>query len=116
MAFSSTPSFAKRSRQIVRSRRSVMRRGGELALGPDGLLTVRPKRGMTGIPFRGIFLIAALLFGAKAMMLVQDGPQTYGERVAKLAEGGTVEQAGAWVMQADSLTLMLAGYIAPLLQ
>jgi hypothetical protein len=116
MASSTTPSFEKRSRQIVRMHRKVIRRGGELNLGPDGLLTVRPKRGGTGIPFRGLFIIAALLFGAKAMMLVQDGAVGYGERVEKLAQGGMVEQAGAFVMQADPLTVKLAAYIQPLLK
>ncbi|NCO21434.1 MAG: hypothetical protein GW905_05380 [Rhodobacterales bacterium] len=77
---------------------------------------MRPRRGGTGIPFRGLSIIFVLLFGAKALMLVQDGAQTYGERVSKLGEGGAVEQAGAWVMQADPLTVMLAEYIRPLLK
>lgn len=115
MAHTSTPSFSKRSRQIVRAHKSVTRRGGELELGPDGLLTVRPKRRSTGIPFRGLFLIAILLFGAKALMLAQDGALGYGERVAKLSEGNMVEKAGAWIMQADPLTTALAGYIKPLI-
>jgi len=114
MASTNTPSFEKRSRQIVRAHRSVTRRGGELSLGPDGLLTLRPKRGGTGIPFRGLFLIAALFFGAKAMMLVQDGAQTYGERVQKLTQGTTLEQVGAFVLQVDPLTVALAGYIKPM--
>lgn len=114
MGFSSTPSFEKRSRQIVRVHQSMKRRGAELNLGPDGLLTVRPRRGGTGIPFRGLLVIAVLLIGAKAMMLVQDGSQTYGERVEKLASGTMVEKAGAFVMQADPLTVALADHIRPM--
>ena len=114
MAFSSAPNFEKRRRQIVRTRRSLARYGGELEMRPDGLLTVRRRRGLSGIPYQGLFVLGALLFGAKSLMLVQDGAQTYGERVSNLADGGTVERVGAWVMQIDPLTAKLAEYLMPL--
>ena len=36
------------------------------------------------------------------------------ERVSKLGNGTTAEQAGAWVMQSDPVTTFLAGLIEPL--
>ncbi|WP_108483015.1 hypothetical protein [Oceaniglobus ichthyenteri] len=115
MAFSQTSKFTKRRHQIIRDHRAIARRGGELHMGPDGLLTVRRKRGSSGVPYRGLFILAGVLFVAKALMLAHDGAQTYGERIVALAESGAVGRAAAWIMQADPLTRSIADYLAPLL-
>ncbi len=87
-----------------------------MQIGPDGLLTVRRRRGGSGLPFRGLLVILALVLGAKALMLAQDGPTAYGERVARLAEGSLVERAGGWIMQADPVTSAMADQLRPYLK
>lgn len=116
MSSNSNLTFDKRSRQILRHRRQIARHGGEFEIGPDGLLTVRRKRRSTGFPLRGILMLTVLFFGAKTLMLAHDGPQSYGERTARLAQGGVVERAGAWVLQADPVSLALSEAIRPFLK
>lgn len=108
-----SPSFAKRSRRIVRNNRAIARRS-ELRIGDDGLLVMRPKRRLAALPLRGLLIIAAVLFIGKALMLAQTGAVDYERRVQLLAQGSPVEQAGAFVMQADPVSAALADKLAPL--
>ena len=54
-------------------------------------------------------------FWAWRFLLAWLGPDTYGDRVADLAAGTPVEQAGAWVMQSDPASRFVADQIKPLL-
>lgn len=115
MSATSTSSFALRSKRIVRNNRAIAR-GAELQLDQYGLLTVRPRRlQVRGLPFRGLLLIAMLVFGAKAMMLAQAGPTSYDARIERLAAGGALEQAGAWVLQKDRVSLAVGDYLSTLI-
>ncbi|MGO4916188.1 hypothetical protein [Pseudogemmobacter sp. W21_MBD1_M6] len=51
------------------------------------------------------------LFGLKGFLYVNLGAITYTERVGKLQSGTVVEQFGAYVMQADPVTLWVADQI-----
>ncbi|MEX0370825.1 MAG: hypothetical protein AB3N09_09355 [Tateyamaria sp.] len=81
----------------------------------DGLIVVQPKRrARRGFPIKGLLALALGFFVFKAFMLASLSEITYNERVAKLAQGSQLEQAGGYVMQVDPVTRFLAGFIEPL--
>ena len=107
MADANYVKFNKRLRDIDRKHRK-MSRGYVQLVERDGLLVPvsrRPAR--RGFPFRGLLLILGGFLIFKAILLTHLGPITYGERVEKLAGGTALEQAGAWVMRADPITLWI---------
>lgn len=60
----------------------------------------------------GILIVAAVvLFGLKAGMHVTIGPDAYDYKVAALRSGSDVDRLGAWLLQADPVTLELADRI-----
>lgn len=80
----------------------------------DGLIVVKPKRATRrGFPMLGLLALVAGFFVFKAIMFASLGDITYNERVAKLGNSTMVEQAGAWVMQADPVTQFIAGFADP---
>lgn len=58
--------------------------------------------------FRPILVFLAVSLVLKAGLLMHIGETDYKERVARLAEGTQLEQAGAFVMQADPITVWLS--------
>lgn len=60
-------------------------------------------------------LVAVAVLGLKAVVHASVGAELYDERVAELHAGSGIEQAGAYVMQADPLTLAISGKIGALL-
>jgi len=102
--------FQKRLRRIVRDHQR-MSHGATHVMRADGLIVARPRVYNPKFPLRGLVLLigAALLF--KGFILASLGSATYNDRVAELAEGSVVEQAGAWVMQADVATSAVAQFL-----
>jgi hypothetical protein len=84
-------------------------------MGPDGLLTVRPRRNPLRMPWRGILLSLAALLILKAALHAHLGGEAYAEKIAQLQVGSMLERAGAWMMAPDWLTQELAAQIAPFL-
>ncbi|MDZ7708752.1 MAG: hypothetical protein U5K36_00505 [Roseovarius sp.] len=83
---------------------------------PDGLIVFKPRRQRRAIPWRGLlYLVLGFVF-FKAVVLAHLGGVTYEARIAQLAGGHVLEQAGAVVMQPDALTRWMAGYLAPVLR
>ncbi|MFT4706684.1 MAG: hypothetical protein ACI9PU_000517 [Ascidiaceihabitans sp.] len=80
----------------------------------DGLIVVKPRRRSIDIPFQGILLLLLGFVFFKAFMLASIGPDTYCERVAILNSGIFVEQGGAWVMQTDPVSQVIANYMGPI--
>lgn len=64
-------------------------------------------------PAVAMVLFAMLLF--KGAILAQVGPETYDRRVEVLRQGSPLEQAGAWVLQADAPTRFIATQLRALL-
>ena len=56
-----------------------------------------------------VVLVMMTVIAIKAAVLASIGPERYEERIAALRAGSSVEQAGAWVLQADPLTAVIAG-------
>lgn len=60
----------------------------------------------------GIVIVAAIiLFALKAGMYVAIGPDAYAYKVAALKGGTDADRMGAWLLQADPVTLAIAGQI-----
>jgi hypothetical protein len=107
--------FQTRLRSISR-KRARFERGYVGKVGRDGLIVFKPRRRMPTIPVRGLlYLVLGFVF-FKAVVLAHLGAVTYDERIAQLAEGSHIEQAGALVMRPDPLTLIMARYLAPVLR
>lgn len=102
--------------------RNISRKRARLADGyvskvtKDGLIVFRPKHRKTTFPVRGLVLLMVGFFLFKAMIMAHLGGLLYEERVAALNEGTLVEQAGAYVMQADPVTQTIASKLRPFLR
>ncbi len=107
--------FDGRLKRIER-KRQTMANGYELHMQNDGLIVARPRRARNSrISPRAVimFLGGALLF--KGVLIASLGPVAYEERIAALADGSAVEQAGAMVMQIDPIAREIASWITPYL-
>jgi len=100
--------FDKRLKRIVRRHDRMVASGAVHTVNSDGLIVARPRVYRPKFPLKGLLalLIAGFLF--KGFMFAVLGAEAYGERVATLQEGSMMEQAGAWVMQADPATVFIA--------
>lgn len=108
--------FNKRISSVSR-KHSAMSRGYRTVMRSDGLIVVKPKRRLLrGFPIKGLLGLVLGFFVFKALMLASLSEITYNERVAKLNQGGVIEQGGAWVMQIDPATRFLSGFIAPFIK
>lgn len=116
MADANYVKFNKRLRDIDRKHRKLSR-GYVQLVERDGLLVPvsRRRAPRRALPAKGLLLILAGFLLFKAFLLASIGPITYQERVTRLADGTAVEQAGAWAMTADPVTLWVADQIKPLL-
>lgn len=107
--------FRKRTNRVNRRHEQIYLNGARTKIGRDGLITTVPRKRMQSFPLRGfaILFLAAILY--KSVMLAWIGPTVYAERVGALADGTVIEQAGAWLLQADPATVAVAGVIGPFL-
>lgn len=62
-----------------------------------------------------LVLVVMTIVAIKAAVLASIGDERYEERVAALRAGTPVEQVGAYVLQADPLTVSMAGQIRKLI-
>ncbi len=60
-----------------------------------------------------MILVGALLF--KGGLYAQLGADAYGERIDALFKGSIADQAGAWILSADPLTVRVASFLKPLM-
>lgn len=99
-----SPIFEKRLRGIVRRHRR-MQHGVVHRVDRNGLIVARPRIYKPQFPLAGLLMLVATWFVFKSILLAHMGEVTFAERVEALSEGSIVEQAGAWVMQADVVTV-----------
>lgn len=57
---------------------------------------------------RPVLLVVASFMMLKAALLMQIGVIDYQERVERLSQGSQVEVVGAWVLQLDPATILIA--------
>lgn len=85
-----------------------MSAGYDAKLRSDGLIVITPrkaKRRLALLPI-AVFVLGFVAF--KGFLLLSLGPDSYGERVARLQAGTGVEQVGAFLMQPDPLSALVA--------
>ena len=99
--------FEKRLRRIVKNHQR-MANGVVHSVNSNGLIVARPKIYNPRFPLRGLLLLVATAFLFKGYIYTSLGQATYDDRVARLAEGSMIEQAGAWVMHADTATIAVS--------
>ncbi len=113
MAEAQYQDFDRRMRRIVKNHRRLDR-GFVAAIDENGLLVAKPQRALPRISYSWMIGMLTMLFMFKVYLFAVLGPTTYDERVTKLANGTVIEQAGAFVMQADPLTVWVAGQFDPI--
>lgn len=111
MAQANVP-FDKRLKQIVRKHERLAK-GGVKTVTSDGLITVKPRAYRPKFPLRGLILLVVVGFLFKGLFLATVGEVAYGERVAALAQGSVMDKVGAWVMQIDPATMIVANFLSP---
>jgi len=106
--------FDKRLKKIVR-RHGKMSNGVVRSVNSDGLIVAKPRLYRPQFPLKGLLAVLFLGFLFKGFLLAYLGEASYAERVATLQGGTVLEQAGAWVMQPDPVSVLAAGGIATIL-
>lgn len=108
--------FANRLKGLGRKHANLAR-GHTTKVDHNGLITAVPKRSRRrSFPLRGTVLLVLGFIGFKAFILAAIGPTGYGERLATLQGGTSVERAGAMVLAVDPVTQMLADLMGPILR
>lgn len=107
--------FSRRLQQLDRKHRALAR-GYVAQMRPDGLIVMQPRYVAPRIQLRAVamFFLGFVLF--KAFLIADIGRTGYDERVSGLRLGTSVEQAGAWLMQADPVSIWAAQQIGPYLR
>ena len=108
-------SFDRRLRQLEGKRARKASGGHSLRMGPDGLVTMVPRRRKPRFPLGAVLSVLAVAFAFKAVLLASMGTESYVAKLSDLASGSAAERAGAWVLQPDPLSLALAKPLAPYL-
>lgn len=112
---SNSLNFEKRMRKLDRVHGRMYAKGIVRKIGKDGLISAYPRRRIPQFPLKAFLMLFIAAFLYKATLFAWLGEDVYNERVATLASGATIEQGGAWVMQADPATRFLAGLISSVL-
>lgn len=101
--------------QKLRRKHERMARGYVTGIDQNGLIVQKPDSKTGGRTLRLLAMLAAGFVGFKILLLAGLGPEQYGLHVTQLQSGSTGDQVGAWLMQIDPLSALLAGYLSPLL-
>ena len=77
----------------------------------DGLMVVRSGGVAYGSLIKGLFAFMLLVAVFKAIVLIENGPQGYADRMAAPFAGTPVEGAATWFARPGPLTLIMAGIL-----
>ena len=105
-----SPRFNKRLSKIVRNHQR-MSYGVAHVMSKDGLVSQRARTYNPKFPLRGLVLLISTAFLFKAYIHATIGAGDYQSRLATLADGSLIEKAGAWVMQADTVTVTISNIL-----
>jgi hypothetical protein len=95
---------------------NALSRGYVTRMRPDGLIVARPHRKQSRISLKVVFRFLLAFLAFKGFLIASLGPDGYGDRVNKLENGTVVEKAGAFVMQMDPVSNLIAQQIGPILR
>lgn len=99
--------FHKRMKRINKQH-ARLEHGYVSVVGKDGLIITRPKRKSSSFSLRILLTLVVCFLGFKILLLSHLGPDGYAQRVDLLQGGTAIEQVGAWVLQADPVSLAIA--------
>lgn len=102
--------FSQRVHRLNK-KHAKLNRGYRATMRKDGLVVMKPQRIRSAVPAKMLLICLAGLFAFKTFLLTSLGASAYQYRVDSLAEGTSVEKAGAWVMQIDPVSEFLAAQI-----
>ncbi|WP_170351716.1 MULTISPECIES: hypothetical protein [Ruegeria] len=100
----------------LNKKHAKLSRGYRATMRKDGLVVMKPQRVKSAVPAKLLLICLAGLFAFKTFLLTSLGASAYQYRVDSLAQGTSVEQAGAWVMQIDPVSEFLATNINSLIR
>ena len=107
--------FKKRLRSLER-KHLEMSNGYRAQMRPDGLIMMTPQRRKSAISGRSIILFLLAFMAFKGFLIANIGIDGYQDRVDRLRTGNVIETAGAWVMQIDPASELIAEKIGPVLR
>lgn len=113
-----TDSFAGFEARLkkIDHKRTKLAQGYKGEVTRDGLIVFRPTRRQRGIPLRAIVLLIVGFFVFKGMVMAHTGTAVYDERVTALQSGTVIEQAGAFAMQSEPISIAIADKLRPFLR
>lgn len=107
--------FERRMRRISR-RHTRLSQGYRTEITGDNLVIAKPRARKRSGAVRGLIVILFTMLFFKGFLHAQLGPAAYADRIERLGNGTIVEQAGAWAMTADPVTLWLSEKIGSLVR
>lgn len=111
MSGSQMNDFDDRLRRIDRRNRTLSR-GFVLAVDRDGLIVARPETRRFRFPWRVLLFLLVAVLGFKTMLHAYIGPESYGERLDRLAGGTVAERMSAYVLHADPVTIWVSNLLS----
>ena len=115
MSASQFDEFDRRVRRISR-RQTKLSHGYVTTVTDDGMVVAKPKRKTRWGTLRSLILLAIIMVVFKGVLHARLGAENYQARIEALSAGTAVEQAGAWVMAADPLTVLISGQVSSLVR
>ncbi|WP_407492256.1 hypothetical protein [Pseudooceanicola sp. MF1-13] len=110
--------FAHFDRRLERldERKAALEAGHRTELDENGLMKLIPtgerRRQINRmIPLRAAMIIAGVLLSFKGFLLFKLGFGVYTAKVNAMAQGDTMDQVGAWIMQIEPVTLMVYNFL-----
>ncbi len=100
----------------LNKKHAKLSRGYRATMRKDGLVVMRPQRVQSAVPAKVLLLCLVGLFAFKTFLLTSLGASAYQYRVDSLAQGTSVEKAGAWVMQIDPLSEHISAQLSKFLR
>ncbi len=100
--------FDQRVRKIQRQHRALSQ-GYSLKIDRNNLIVPRPRYAVIQFPWKAICIAAIIGLGFKSYVMTTYSADAYAAKIAQLAAGPLLEQAGAFVMQPDPVASAIAG-------
>ena len=101
--------FENRVHRLLHKRVKAARTPSAAFIDQDGYVIVKAKGRARRVPFLGLMLIALGFVALKGLMIAGMGVDIYTLRIQELfTSSSLVTKIGAWTMQGDAVSLMLA--------
>jgi len=107
--------FERRMRRISR-RHTRLSQGYRTEITGDNLVVAKPRAKTPVGTIRGLIIVFLTVLVFKGFLHAQLGAGAYDNRIDRLSQGTIVEQAGAWAMTADPVTLWISKTVSSLVR